>query len=81
MFRYIKLIAILKAPITVRWLPRSTMNSPDRVLTREKLDQFSYLDLVEMHDDLEKWLIVWQSRLNEIQEEIKHRIEEKLGTH
>jgi|TARA_R100001163_G_scaffold45955_1_gene34542 hypothetical protein len=56
------------------------MNSPDRVLTREKLDQFSYLDLVEMHDDLEKWLIVWQSRLNEIQEEIKHRIEEKLGT-
>ena len=56
------------------------MNSPDRVLKRENLDQFTYLDLVEMHDDLEKWLMVWQSRLDEIQEEIKQRIEDNVGT-
>ena len=54
------------------------MNSDKPTITQGALDKFSYLDLVEMHDDLEEWMEVWQNRLNQIQEEIKKRIEDNL---
>jgi hypothetical protein len=56
------------------------MNKPGEVLTAETFKDFSYLDLVEMHDDLQKWLQVWHARCEELQEEIKLRIEEGLET-
>ena len=77
-FRYIKLVALSNGAIKVQELPRSTMNSPDRDFAREELQAFSYLDLVEMHDDLEKLVQVMHGRLHTLQEEIKYRIEERL---
>jgi len=54
------------------------MNSDKPNISQGALDKFSYLDLVEMHDDLEEWMEVWQNRLTQIQEEIKKRIEDNL---
>ena len=54
------------------------MNSDKPTITQGALDRFSYLDLVEMHEDLEEWMEVWQNRLTQIQEEIKKRIEDNL---
>ena len=54
------------------------MNSDKPNISQGALDKFSYLDLVEMHDDLEEWMDVWQNRLTQIQEEIKKRIEDNL---
>ena len=54
------------------------MESPKPTISQGALDKFSYLDLVEMHDDLEEWMEVWQNRLTQIQEEIKKRIEDNL---
>ena len=54
------------------------MNPDKPTITQRALDKFSYLDLVEMHDDLEEWMEVWQNRLTQIQEEIKKRIEDNL---
>ena len=54
------------------------MNSDKPNISQGALDRFSYLDLVEMHDDLEEWMEVWQNRLTQIQEEIKKRIEDNL---
>ena len=70
--------AILLDPTKVRELLRSTMNSPKPQISQGALDKFSYLDLVEMHEDLEKWMEVWENRLHQIQEEIKKRIENNL---
>jgi len=47
------------------------MESPKPAISQGALDKFSYLDLVEMHEDLEEWL-------TQIQEEIKKRIEDNL---
>ena len=54
------------------------MESPKPTISQGALDKFSYLDLVEMHEDLEEWMDVWQNRLTQIQEEIKKRIEDNL---
>ena len=54
------------------------MNSPKPQISQGALDKFSYLDLVEMHDDLDEWMEVWENRLHQIQEEIKKRIENNL---
>ena len=54
------------------------MESPKPAICQGALDKFSYLDLVEMHEDLEEWMEVWQNRLTQIQEEIKKRIEDNL---
>jgi transposase-like protein len=54
------------------------MNSDKPNISQGALDKFSYLDLVEMHDDLEEWMEVWQNRLTQLQEEIKKRIEDNL---
>ena len=54
------------------------MQSPKPSISQGALDKFSYLDLVEMHEDLEEWMEVWQNRLTQIQEEIKKRIEDNL---
>ena len=54
------------------------MKSPKPQISQGALDKFSYLDLVEMHEDLEEWMEVWQNRLTQIQEEIKKRIEDNL---
>ena len=54
------------------------MESPKPTISQGALEKFSYLDLVEMHEDLEEWMEVWQNRLTQIQEEIKKRIEDNL---
>lgn len=54
------------------------MDSPKPQITQGALDEFSYMDLVEMHTDLEEWMEVWENRLFQIQEEIKKRIENNL---
>ena len=54
------------------------MKSPKPQISQGALDKFSYLDLVEMHNDLEEWMEVWESRLEQIKEEIKKRIEDNL---
>ena len=54
------------------------MESPKPAISQGALDKFSYLDLVEMYEDLEEWMEVWQNRLTQIQEEIKKRIEDNL---
>lgn len=54
------------------------MDSPKPQITQGALDKFSYMDLVEMHTDLEEWMEVWENRLFQIQEEIKKRIENNL---
>ena len=68
----------MKTPTTVDSLLRSTMESPKPAISQGALEKFSYLDLVEMHEDLEEWMEVWQNRLTQIQEEIKKRIEDNL---
>ena len=55
------------------------MKSPKPQISQGALDKFSYLDLVEMHNDLEEWMEVWESRLEQIQEEIKNRIEDRFS--
>lgn len=55
------------------------MKSPKPQISQGALDEFSYLDLVEMHNDLEEWMEVWESRLEQIQEEIKKRIEDRFS--
>jgi len=69
----------LETPTTVDSLPRSTMKSPKPQISQGALDKFSYLELVEMHNDLEEWMEVWESRLEQIQEEIKKRIEDRFS--
>ena len=54
------------------------MDSPKPQVTQGSLSKFSYLELVEMHEDLEEWMEVWENRLLQIQEEIKSRIENNL---
>jgi len=54
------------------------VESPKPAISQGALEKFSYLDLVEMHEDLEEWMEVWQNRLTQIQEEIKKRIEDNL---
>lgn len=56
------------------------MDSPKPQVTQGSLSKFSYLELVEMHEDLEEWMEVWENRLLQIQEEIKSRIENNLFT-
>jgi hypothetical protein len=56
------------------------MDSPKPQVTQGSLSKFSYLELVEMHEDLEEWMEVWENRLLQIQEEIKSRIENNLLT-
>ena len=56
------------------------MDSPKPQVTQGSLSKFSYLELVEMHEDLEEWMEVWENRLLQIHEEIKSRIENNLLT-
>jgi hypothetical protein len=56
------------------------MDSPKPQVSQGSLSKFSYLELVEMHEDLEEWMEVWENRLLQIQEEIKSRIENNLLT-
>lgn len=53
-------------------MPKSSIN--------ESLDKFDYLELVQMHQDLEEWIEIWNNRLDDLQEEIKRRIEKNLGS-
>jgi hypothetical protein len=53
-------------------MPKSSIN--------ESLDKFDYLELVQMHQDLEEWIEIWNNRLDDLQEEIKKRIEKNLGS-
>lgn len=52
-------------------MPKASIN--------ESLEKFDYLELVQMHQDLEEWIEIWNARLEELQEEIKVRIEKNLG--
>lgn len=52
-------------------MPKASIN--------ESLEKFDYLELVQMHQDLEEWIEIWNARLEELQEEIKLRIEKNLG--
>jgi hypothetical protein len=53
-------------------MPKSSIN--------ESLEKFDYLELVQMHQDLEEWIEIWNNRLDDLQEEIKKRIEKNLGS-
>lgn len=53
-------------------MPKSNIN--------ESLEKFDYLELVQMHQDLEEWIEIWNNRLDDLQEEIKKRIEKNLGS-
>ena len=69
----------LETPTTVDSLPRSTMKSPKPQISKGALDKFGYLELVELHNDLEEWMEVWEQRLEQLQDEIIKRLDDRFN--
>tara|TARA_B100001063_G_C16749966_1_gene549721 strand:- start:840 stop:1013 length:174 start_codon:yes stop_codon:yes gene_type:complete len=55
------------------------MKSPKPQISKGALDKFGYLELVELHNDLEEWIDVWESRLEQLQEEIIKRLDDRFN--
>jgi len=55
------------------------MKSPKPQISKGALDKFGYLELVELHNDLEEWMEVWEQRLSQLQDEIIKRLDDRFN--